>query len=240
MDTCQNVLQSNTSLFEQFQKFIEIYEQFEIFLNMLKQLKNFQAFRPHAMSTLSNKCFASSFCKWISDSSATHHMSYIMSQFILLNLNSSKSVVTANGDSMALAGIGSVDTPCVALSDVYYIPSLTINLASISKIYDSGCDVNFSVSDSLGKLDTHDIFDYSCCKLAKFSAQPFSISISSSTALFDLVHSDVWGPAPVSTKGGSRYYVSFIDDFARYTWVYMMKHMSDFLIVFKEFRALDE
>ncbi|GJW04208.1 reverse transcriptase domain-containing protein [Tanacetum coccineum] len=147
-------------------------------------LKNFQAFRPHAMSTLSNKCFASSFCKWISDSGATHHMSYIMSQFILLNLNSSKSVVTANGDSMALAGIGSVDTPFVALSDVYYIPSLTINLVSISKIYDSGCDVNFSISD---------------------------------------LHSDVWGPAPVSTKGGSRYYVSFIDDFARYTWVYMMK-----------------
>ncbi|GKB36103.1 gag-pol polyprotein, partial [Tanacetum coccineum] len=63
-------------------------------------------------------------------------------------------------------------------------------------------------------------------------------SISSSTAPFDLVHSDVWGPAPVSTKGGFRYYVSFIDEFTRYTWVYMMKRRSDFLTVYKEFRAL--
>nr|GEU40657.1 Gag-Pol polyprotein [Tanacetum cinerariifolium] len=43
-------------------------------------------------------------------------------------------------------GIGSVDTP-FALSNVYYIPSLTMNLDSISKICDFGCDVNFFVSD---------------------------------------------------------------------------------------------
>ncbi|GKB17686.1 gag-pol polyprotein [Tanacetum coccineum] len=129
----------------------------------------------------------------------------------------------ANGDSMPLAGIGSVDTHSVALSDVYYIPNLTMNLASVR---------------ALEKIGTHDISDCSGCKLAKFSAQQFSNSISSSTALFDLVHYDVWGPAPVSTKGGSRYYVSFIDDFTRYTWVYLMKPRSNFLTVFKEFRAL--
>ncbi|GJW22984.1 gag-pol polyprotein, partial [Tanacetum coccineum] len=106
------------------------------------------------------------------------------------------------------SGIGSVDTPSVALSDVYYILNLTMNLASVR---------------ALGKLDTHDISDCSGQKLAKFSAQPFSNRISSSTAPFDLVYSNVWGPAPISTKGGSRYYVSFIDDFTRYTWVYLMK-----------------
>ncbi|GJU32336.1 uncharacterized mitochondrial protein-like protein [Tanacetum coccineum] len=264
------------------------------------------------MSTSSSKDFTSSFSKWILDTGATHHMSYLMLQFISLNLNSSKSIMAANGDSMPLAGIGSVDTPFVSLSDVYYIPSLTMNLAYVSKICDFGCDVNFSVfncciydrktqkvvgkghwkgnlyildhfrdihdtasssvdlssfwlnhssstfylwhsclghvsrsrlrilasTGALGKLDTHYISDCSGCKLAKFSAQPFSNSISSSTAPFDLVHSDVWGPAPVSTKGDSRYYVSFIDDFTCYTWVYLMKRRSDFLTIFKEFRAL--
>ncbi|GKB37477.1 hypothetical protein Tco_0882419, partial [Tanacetum coccineum] len=53
----------------------------------------------------------------------------------------------ANGYSMPLAGIGSVDTPSVAFSDVHYIPNLTMNLASVSKICDSGCDINFFVSD---------------------------------------------------------------------------------------------
>ncbi|GJT92490.1 gag-pol polyprotein [Tanacetum coccineum] len=311
MDTCKNVLKSDTLLFEQFQKFVKMYEQFEIFLDMIKQLKNFFAFEPHAMSTALNKSFAS-FSKWILDSGATHHMSYLLSQFISLNLNSSKSIVAANGDSMPLAGIGSVDTHNVTLSDVYYIPNLTMNLASVRIIYDSGCNVNFSISDcsiydrntqevvgtghrqwdlyvldhfrdihatasssvdlssfwlnrsslafylwhsrldhvsgsrlrflastrALGKLDAHDISDYSCCKLAKFLALPFSNSVSSSTAPFDIVHSDVWGPSSVSTKGGSKYYVSFIDDFTRYTWIYLIKRRSDFLIVFKEFRAL--
>lgn len=31
-----------------------------------------------------------------------------------------------------------------------------------------------------------------------------------------MVHSDVWGSSPVITKGGSRYYVLFIDDYTRY------------------------
>ncbi|GJY30724.1 DnaJ protein P58IPK [Tanacetum coccineum] len=133
---------------------------------------------------------------------------------------------------VVLICIGSVDTPSIALSGVYYMPSLTMNLDPISKICDSGCDVKFFVSycfiydrktqkvagtghkqenlyvldhfRALGKQDARDISDCSGCKLAKFSALPFSNSFSSSNAPFDLVHSDVWGPSPVSTKGGSR------------------------------------
>jgi hypothetical protein len=36
----------------------------------------------------------------------------------------------------------------------------------------------------------------------------------------ELVHTDVWGPYQVSSLGGSRYYVRFIDDATRKTWVY--------------------
>jgi hypothetical protein len=36
----------------------------------------------------------------------------------------------------------------------------------------------------------------------------------------ELVHTDVWGPIHVSSLGGSRYYVTFIDDVTRKTWVY--------------------
>ena len=103
----------------------------------------------------------------------------------------------------------------------------------------SASRLKFLVSTGvLGSLDSHDISDCSGCKLAKFLALPFNKSISSSIAPFDLVHSDVWGPSPVSTKGGSRYYVSFIDDFTRYTWVYLMKRRSNFLTIFCNFRAL--
>jgi len=81
-------------------------------------------------------------------------------------------------------------------------------------------------------------FDCSGCKLAKFFALPLCKSISSSLAPFDLVHSDVWGPSPVSTKGGSRYYVSFIYDFTRFTWIYLLKRQSNFLTISKNLLLL--
>jgi len=53
-----------------------------------------------------------------------------------------------------------------------------------------------------------------------------------------LIHSDVWGPSPIATKEGSRYYVFFIDDHTRYCWVYLMKHRSEFFEIYAAFRAL--
>ena len=40
----------------------------------------------------------------------------------------------------------------------------------------------------------------------------------------EMVHTDVWGPTPVSSLGGYRFYVTFIDDFSRKVWVYFSKH----------------
>ncbi|KAK2455371.1 hypothetical protein QL285_002829 [Trifolium repens] len=54
------------------------------------------------------------------------------------------SVMTADGTPMPLAGIGSVSTSNLSLSDVYYIPNLTLSLASVSQLCDSGYSVMFS------------------------------------------------------------------------------------------------
>ena len=77
-------------------------------------------------------------------------------------------------------------------------------------------------TEALGNLQTHDISNCSGYNLAKFSALPFNRSIYVSSSPFDLIHSNVWGPSPIATKGGSRYYVSFIDDHTRYCWVDLM------------------
>ena len=55
--------------------------------------------------------------------------------------------------------------------------------------------------------------------------------------LFELVHSDVCGPMPIPSLGGSRYYVTFIDDYSRYTFVYFMKNKSEVFEKFKEFHT---
>ena len=39
----------------------------------------------------------------------------------------------------------------------------------------------------------------------------------------ELVHTNVWGPAQVSSLGGSHYYVTFIDDATRKVWVYFLR-----------------
>ena len=39
----------------------------------------------------------------------------------------------------------------------------------------------------------------------------------------ELVHTYVWGPAQVQSLGGSRYYVTFINDATRKTWVYFIR-----------------
>ena len=39
-------------------------------------------------------------------------------------------------------------------------------------------------------------------------------------------------------KGGSQFYVSFMDDYTSYCWVYLMKHYFDFLSIYNAFQAL--
>ena len=56
----------------------------------------------------------------------------------------------------------------------------------------------------------------------------------------ELVHSDLWGPAPVNSVGGASYYMTFIDDATRKVWVYFLKRKSDAFDAFKTWKALVE
>lgn len=54
------------------------------------------------------------------------------------------------------------------------------------------------------------------CQFGKSSALPFPLSNSRATSLFDLVHTDLWGPAPLASSEGYRYYIHFLDDYSRF------------------------
>jgi histone deacetylase 1/2 len=77
------------------------------------------------------------------------------------------------------------------------------------------------------------------CQRAKSHQLPYSLSDNVSKAPLDLIHSDIWGPAPTSV-GRYSYYVSFIDDYSRYTWLYLLKKKSDIYQVFQNFQNLVE
>ena len=64
------------------------------------------------------------------------------------------------------------------------------------------------------------------CQRAKSHQLPYSTSYHVTTVPLELIHSDVWGPA-IASSGGYKYYVSFVDDYTRFTWIYLLKHKSD-------------
>ena len=47
--------------------------------------------------------------------------------------------------------------------------------------------------------------------------------------------SDVWGPAQTSVSGHN-YYVSFVDAYSRFTWLYLLKRKSDVFDIFIQFQ----
>jgi hypothetical protein len=55
--------------------------------------------------------------------------------------------------------------------------------------------------------------------------------------ILQLVHSDVFGPVSVPSLGKYMYYVSFIDDFSRNTWIYFLRKKYEVFDRFKEFKA---
>ena len=59
-------------------------------------------------------------------------------------------------------------------------------------------------------------------------------------APLELVHTDVCGPMVTPTNGGNKYFITFIDDFSRMTWVYFMRQKSDVFAIFKKFQMLVE
>ena len=78
------------------------------------------------------------------------------------------------------------------------------------------------------------------CKLAKHTRLPFANSNSKSNHIFELVHSDVWGPAPVNSYNDFKYFVTFIDDFSRLTYLYLLKNKSEVFSHFQDFSNLIE
>jgi hypothetical protein len=82
-------------------------------------------------------------------------------------------------------------------------------------------------------------FDSSVCDVCqrdKSHQLPYSHSHCVSTTPLELVHIDVWGPALPPSRG-YKYYVSFVDDYSRHCWIYLIKHKSSVEEIFYLFQT---
>ena len=82
--------------------------------------------------------------------------------------------------------------------------------------------------------------DFHCdiCELAKSHRISYPPSLNKSPVPFMKIHSDVWGPVEIPSLSGARYFVTFIDDCTRTTWVSLLKNKSDVYSRFKEFHKM--
>ncbi|KAL4030263.1 hypothetical protein IC575_008499 [Cucumis melo] len=86
------------------------------------------------------------------------------------------------------------------------------------------------------------ISTYNCisCLKAKMTKLPFPMSLSTSLTPLELVHSDVWGPFLIISSNGNRYYVSFVDNFSKFTWLFPIAYKSDVPSIVQKFVPLIE
>jgi hypothetical protein len=73
------------------------------------------------------------------------------------------------------------------------------------------------------------------CILGKHCKQPFYGSTSRASRKLGLIHSDLCGPMPVQFANGNKYLLTFIDDYTRMCWVYLLKEKSQVFATFKNF-----
>ena len=60
------------------------------------------------------------------------------------------------------------------------------------------------------------------CVMGKHARQPFKISKRRTKGVLELIHTDLCGPMETTSIGGSKYFLTFIDDYSRNIFVYFL------------------
>ena len=77
------------------------------------------------------------------------------------------------------------------------------------------------------------------CIQAKITKKPFS-KVNRNTHLLKLVHTNICEFNGQLTRGGNRYFITFIDDSSRYTYVYLLKSKDKAFDMFKCYKNIVE
>ncbi|GJV94795.1 retrovirus-related pol polyprotein from transposon TNT 1-94 [Tanacetum coccineum] len=79
------------------------------------------------------------------------------------------------------------------------------------------------------------------CALGKHHRKPFLKGVAwRAKEILELVNTDLCGPMRNPSHGNNLYFILFIDDFSRMTWVYFMKEKSQVFGIFKKFKIFVE
>lgn len=82
--------------------------------------------------------------------------------------------------------------------------------------------------------------DCVACQYGKQVRTPFPQTAWRATQKLQLVHTDVGGPQRTPSLNGNIYYITFIDDYTRFCWIYFFKSKAEVADIFWKYKALVE
>uniref|UniRef100_A0A2N9FZE8 Integrase catalytic domain-containing protein n=1 Tax=Fagus sylvatica TaxID=28930 RepID=A0A2N9FZE8_FAGSY len=132
-----------------------------------------------------------------------------------LNLLSTGQIVGTARKVGRLFELTSLHFPSLSVSALVIVASVSIELWHSRLGHVSLPRIQTLVSRGLLSSVSSSPFDCMPCQLGKQPALPFNNSESITSATFDLIHSDVWGPSPVPTTQYSKTIKVFRSDNAR-------------------------
>ena len=78
------------------------------------------------------------------------------------------------------------------------------------------------------------------CMYGKQCRQKFPFHTHQSNQPLEIIHSDICGPLQTYSITGNKYFITFIDDYTRFTIVYFLKNKSEAFKAFTSYKALVE
>ena len=126
------------------------------------------------------------------------------------------------------------------------MPSLTLwhqryghlNMNDINKLFKSDLVIGMKAKMK-NQIDAAE--NCESCALGKMHRLPYPKQTQHrSKNILEMIHTDLCGPMQVDSIGGSRYILTFTDDFSRYSVVYFLKQKSEVFSKFLEYVKLVE
>ncbi|KAK9690503.1 hypothetical protein RND81_09G132700 [Saponaria officinalis] len=92
---------------------------------------------------------------------------------------------------------------------------------------------------SNGILDSVDFTDFDVCVSCIKGKQTKvkRLGANRATDVLELIHTDIFGPFPTASWNGQRYFISFIEDYSRFGYLYLIHEKLESLDMFKAFKA---
>ncbi|RVW60738.1 Retrovirus-related Pol polyprotein from transposon TNT 1-94 [Vitis vinifera] len=204
----------------------------------------------------------SSLGPWILDSGTFDHISGNKDLFSSITTTSTLPTVTlANGSQTVAKGIGLAHPlPSLPLTSVLYTPETGVRGRESQSLYHHispstpavciSTDAPLLIHSRLGHPSLSkfqkmvprfsSLLSLACesCQLGKHIRVSFIKRLNNwAKSPFELVHTDVWGSCRTVSTLGFQYFVTFIDDYSRCTWLFLMKNRAELFSIFQKFYA---